>query len=73
MQITATAGDRTPIGHITSAYAQGSMNRPVVLAMVEDGRARVGKTVYVQMPAGAAAATVSDRFWSIHKASICDA
>jgi len=60
MQITATAGDRTPIGHVTSAYARGSTSRPVVLALVEDGRARMGNTVYVRMPGGAAAATVSD-------------
>ena len=44
--------DGAPIGHVTSAYPTGSDGRCVVLAMIADGRARLGQSVAIQMPPG---------------------
>ncbi|MBV9782443.1 MAG: sarcosine oxidase subunit alpha family protein [Acidisphaera sp.] len=60
MQVTAAAQDRTAIGHVTSAYGSGTVGRAVVMALVADGRARMGEIVFVQMTAGAMAARVCD-------------
>ena len=54
-QIAAKAGQRPPmelIGHVTSAYFSSVLGRPIALALVAGGRARVGETLYVPMPGG---------------------
>ena len=60
-QIVADAAQPVPmrmIGHVTSSYASPSLGRGIALALVEDGRARLGRTLQVTMPAGFAAAKV---------------
>ena len=54
-QLTATSGQRAPmklIGHVTSSYRSEALGRPIALAMIVDGRARLGQTLYVPMPDG---------------------
>ena len=46
------------IGHVTSAYASPTLGVPIALALVENGRALTGQTVYVPMPGGAIPARV---------------
>ena len=61
-QVVATAGQVAPmqiIGHVTSAYASPTLGHPIALAMVADGRARIGQTLYVPMPGGEAAVQVT--------------
>jgi sarcosine oxidase subunit alpha len=40
------------IGHVTSSYRSEALGRSIALAMVVDGRARQGQTLYVPMPGG---------------------
>ncbi|KAF0231267.1 MAG: sarcosine oxidase subunit [Beijerinckiaceae bacterium] len=46
------------LGHVTSAYWSETCNRSIALAVIANGRARMGESVYVPMPAGAIAATI---------------
>jgi sarcosine oxidase subunit alpha len=48
-----------PIGHVTSAYYSPVLGHSIALAMVEDGRARLGETLTVPMPAGPVAVRVA--------------
>lgn len=47
------------IGHVTSAYASGTVGRSIALAVVERGRARHGETLYVTTAGGTVTATVT--------------
>jgi sarcosine oxidase subunit alpha len=38
------------IGHVTSSYRSPILERSIALALVEDGRARLGQTLWVPMP-----------------------
>ena len=58
-QITATADDRRPLGHVTSSYGSATVGHSIALAMVEGGRARVGDTLQVRMPDRAIAVRVT--------------
>jgi sarcosine oxidase subunit alpha len=40
------------IGHVTSSYPSATLNRSIALALITDGRALIGKTLYVSMPDG---------------------
>jgi sarcosine oxidase subunit alpha len=40
----------TMLGHVTSSYWSPALQRPIALAMVRGGRARIGETLYVPMP-----------------------
>ncbi|MGB8327410.1 MAG: glycine cleavage T C-terminal barrel domain-containing protein, partial [Steroidobacteraceae bacterium] len=54
-QVVASAGRRPPmqmIGHVTSSYASAVLGHSIALAMVVDGRARMGETLFVPMPQG---------------------
>jgi sarcosine oxidase subunit alpha len=51
-QVVAAPGSRQPLGHVTSAYASATVGHPIALALVENGRARIGQTLSVPMPAG---------------------
>lgn len=54
-QIAATPGQKPPmrlVGHVTSSYFSASLGHSIALAMVAGGRARIGQTLYVPMPAG---------------------
>ena len=46
------------IGHVTSSYHSAVLGRSIALALVADGRAKLGETVYIPMPGGAIAAQV---------------
>ncbi len=54
-QITDTATPRPgtrALGHVTSAYLSPSLGRPIALALIKNGRGRIGETLYVPMPGG---------------------
>ena len=42
----------TLIGHVTSSYMSSVLGHSIALAMIKDGRARIGETLYVPMPDG---------------------
>jgi sarcosine oxidase subunit alpha len=50
----------TMIGHVTSSYMSSNLCRAFALAMVKDGRARIGQTLYVPMLDRTIAATVTE-------------
>ncbi len=61
-QLVETTGQKPPmklIGHVTSSYFSAALGHSIALAMVAGGRARVGRTLYVPMPAGDVAVTVT--------------
>ncbi|MDA8249560.1 MAG: sarcosine oxidase subunit alpha, partial [Rhodospirillales bacterium] len=41
------------LGHVTSAYFSATLGRSIALAMVADGRTRIGTRLHVAMPGGA--------------------
>jgi sarcosine oxidase subunit alpha len=41
------------LGHVTSSYASAVLGKPIALALVKGGRARMGQTLHVPMPNGA--------------------
>ncbi|HMM64855.1 MAG TPA: glycine cleavage T C-terminal barrel domain-containing protein, partial [Mesorhizobium sp.] len=41
------------IGHVTSSYWSQNCGRSIALALVKNGRERMGQTLYVPMPGGA--------------------
>jgi sarcosine oxidase subunit alpha len=47
------------IGHVTSAYHSATLGRSIALAMLRGGRARLGEAVFIPMPGGTIAATVT--------------
>ncbi len=52
-QIVADPNQAVPmtmIGHVTSSYWSENCGRSIALALVQDGRARSGETLYVPMP-----------------------
>jgi sarcosine oxidase subunit alpha len=40
------------IGHVTSSYWSENCGRSIALALVVDGKSRMGDTLYVPMPDG---------------------
>ena len=61
-QLIETPGQRPPmrlIGHVTSSYHSAALGHSIALAMVAGGRARMGQTIYVPMPAADIAVTVT--------------
>ncbi len=38
------------VGHVTSSYWSGSLSRSIALALVQNGRARIGQRLWVPMP-----------------------
>lgn len=48
------------IGHVTSSYWSEALGRSIALAVVADGRRRIGETLYVPMPGGVHRVTVAD-------------
>jgi sarcosine oxidase subunit alpha len=61
-QLVADAEPRVPaamLGHVTSAYWSGTLQRSIALALVAGGRARIGRTLYVPMPDRVIAVTVT--------------
>ena len=60
-QITASAtpaSGTAALGHVTSSYWSPALDRSIALALVADGRARIGETLHVPMPNGSVAVTL---------------
>ena len=60
-QIVLEDAGRLPmpmIGHVTSSYRSAALGRTFALAMLDDGRSLVGRTVVAPLPEGAIAARV---------------
>jgi sarcosine oxidase subunit alpha len=54
-----TVATGTPaLGHLTSSYCVSTLGHSIALALVAGGRARMGETLHVQSPGGAAAAKI---------------
>jgi sarcosine oxidase subunit alpha len=61
-QLVATPGQKPPmelIGHVTSSYDSATLGRSIALAMVRNGRSRVGQTLHVPMPGSEIAVQVT--------------
>ena len=56
----STSATGHSIGHVTSSYASAAVGRPIALAMIEGGRARLGERLCVPMPGSAIAVEVVD-------------
>lgn len=55
-QLTAQPAAPPPmplLGHVTSSYFSATLGHSIALAMVADGRARMGERLFVPMPGGA--------------------
>ncbi|MCW4113546.1 sarcosine oxidase subunit alpha family protein [Aurantimonas sp. MSK8Z-1] len=62
-QIVATPDQPVPmtmIGHVTSSYHSPNCGRSIAMAMLVDGRSRIGETLYVTTPSGFTTATVCE-------------
>ncbi|MET7244003.1 sarcosine oxidase subunit alpha family protein [Methylobacterium sp. EM32] len=62
-QLVADPGQPIPmrmLGHVTSSYASPSCGRSIALALVADGRARLGGHLHATTPEGFARVTVVD-------------
>jgi sarcosine oxidase, subunit alpha len=62
-QITAEASPirgKPALGHVTSSYRSAAAGRTIAMALVSGGRARMGETLYVPMPTGPVAVTVTE-------------
>ena len=54
-QIVADSAESVPmtmIGHVTSSYWSVALDRPIALALVRNGRRRIGTRLAVPMPGG---------------------
>lgn len=49
----------TMLGHVTSSYWSATLGRSIALAMVRDGRARIGETLHVPLPDRIVAVTLT--------------
>ncbi|WP_019997093.1 sarcosine oxidase subunit alpha family protein [Aureimonas ureilytica] len=48
------------LGHVTSSYRSETLGRSIALALVRNGRARIGETVDIPMPGGRIPAVIVD-------------
>jgi len=48
------------IGHVSSSYYSANLERSIALALVKEGRGRLGETVHVSLEGGAARAVIHD-------------
>ena len=60
MQVVDPSEPGVAIGHVTSAYFSDALGRHFALALVRNGRGRIGRTVAVPTPAGLVAADIGD-------------
>ncbi|MBS0613259.1 MAG: sarcosine oxidase subunit alpha family protein [Proteobacteria bacterium] len=54
-QIVDSRGQSVPmklIGHVTSSYDSAVLGKPIALALIAGGRARIGQRLFVPMPGG---------------------
>ncbi len=60
-QVVADTAQPIPmkmLGHVTSSYDSPACGRPIALALISGGRARIGETLFATTPAGFAPVTV---------------
>ena len=60
-QLIETPHYSTPtesLGHVTSAYCSANLDRSIALALVKEGRKRIGQKLYVAMPGASVAVKV---------------
>jgi sarcosine oxidase subunit alpha len=50
---SAPAAGTPAVGHVTSSYWSVALGSSIALAMITDGRKRIGETLHVPMPTGA--------------------
>ena len=50
----------TMLGHVTSSYISPNLGRAIALALLQDGRARIGEKLYVAMANRTIAVTVTE-------------
>ena len=48
------------LGHVTSAYDSATIGRPIALALIADGRQRLGQTIHITTATGTMPATIVD-------------
>ena len=75
-QITAeaTPARGTPaLGHVTSSYFSATLGRSIALAMIANGRARLGETLHAPMASGPIAAKVVEPIFFDPKGARLDA
>jgi len=51
-QLVDASDSVVSLGHVTSSYGSATVGHPIALALIADGRARIGQTLFVPMPAG---------------------
>jgi sarcosine oxidase subunit alpha len=61
------------IGHVTSSYRSAALGRTIALAVIADGRARIGQTIFVPMPGKVIRATVTEPMFHDPQGSRLDA
>ncbi|MBS0254903.1 MAG: (2Fe-2S)-binding protein [Proteobacteria bacterium] len=74
-QIVADPNQPVPmkmIGHVTSSYASATLGRSIAMALVADGRARVGQKLHIPMPGRVITATVTDTLFYDREGSRLD-
>jgi sarcosine oxidase subunit alpha len=62
-QIVADASEPLPLrshGHVTSSYWSPSFHHPIALALIDQGRSRIGQRLHATAPTGFAAVRVRD-------------
>jgi sarcosine oxidase subunit alpha len=58
--VAEKSGTGAALGHVTSSYFSAALGRSIALALVADGRNRMGETLHVPMPGGAVPVTLVD-------------
>jgi len=58
--VAQSQGAKSALGHVTSSYYSAALGHSIALALVADGRNRMGETLYVPMPEGSIAVTLVD-------------
>jgi sarcosine oxidase subunit alpha len=58
--VAEKSGAGAPLGHVTSSYYSAVLGHSIALALVADGRNRMGETLHVPMPGGAVPVTLVD-------------
>ncbi len=48
------------LGHVTSSYRSAALDRSIAIAMIRDGRSKIGETIFVPMPDGVIEAVIVD-------------
>jgi sarcosine oxidase subunit alpha len=62
-QIVAAAGEKRSLGFVTSSYDSSVLGHPIALAMLENGRARMGETLVIPLPGRDVMVKVRNPIW----------